>query len=105
MRAISILALVLVGLIAGILARVAMPGSEPGGLILNIVIGIVGALVGAVGAVIGCFIVANLGGPDMNDFNNLPSILVATLGAIILLVMYRPITRRSAQECRRFARG
>jgi uncharacterized membrane protein YeaQ/YmgE (transglycosylase-associated protein family) len=36
-----------------------------------------------------------LGGPNITGFN-LPSILVATLGAIILLAVYRLITRRAA---------
>jgi uncharacterized membrane protein YeaQ/YmgE (transglycosylase-associated protein family) len=85
----GILTWILVGLIAGILAKIAMPGPDPGGIILTIVIGIVGALIGG-------FVVNRLlGGPNVTGFN-LPSILVATLGAIILLAVYRLITRRAA---------
>jgi uncharacterized membrane protein YeaQ/YmgE (transglycosylase-associated protein family) len=84
----SILAWILVGLIAGILAKIAMPGPDPGGIILTIVIGIAGALTGG-------FVVSWLGGPDMTGFN-LSSILVATLGSIILLALYRLVTRRAA---------
>ena len=84
----SILAWIVVGLIAGVLAKIAMPWPDPGGIILTIVIGIVGALIGE-------FIVSRLGGPDMTGFN-LPSILVATLGSIILLALYRLVTRRAA---------
>jgi uncharacterized membrane protein YeaQ/YmgE (transglycosylase-associated protein family) len=84
---VSILAWIVVGLIAGILAKIAMPGPDPGGIILTIVIGIVGALIGG-------FIVSRLGGPDVTGFN-LPSILVATLGSIILLTLYRLATRRA----------
>ena len=84
----SILAWIVVGLIAGILAKIAMPGPDPGGIILTIVIGIVGALIGG-------FIVSRLGGPGMTGFN-LPSILVATLGSIIRLALYRLVTRRAA---------
>jgi uncharacterized membrane protein YeaQ/YmgE (transglycosylase-associated protein family) len=80
--------LILVGLIAGILARIAMPGPDPGGIIVTIVIGIVGAFVGGL-------VVYFLGGPRLTGFN-LSSILVATLGAIILLAVYRLITRRAA---------
>jgi uncharacterized membrane protein YeaQ/YmgE (transglycosylase-associated protein family) len=36
-----------------------------------------------------------LGGPDVTGLN-LPSILIATLGAIILLAIYRLATRRAA---------
>ena len=83
----GIVAWIVVGLIAGILAKTAMPGPNPGGIILTIVIGIVGALIGG-------FIVSRLGGPDVTGFN-LSSILIATLGSIILLVLYRLVTRRA----------
>lgn len=85
----GILTWILVGLIAGVLAKIAMPGPDPGGIILTIVIGIVGALIGG-------FVVNRLlGGPNVTGFN-LPSVLVATLGAIILLAVYRLITHRAA---------
>ena len=85
----GILAWILVGLIAGILAKIAMPGPDPGGVILTIVIGIVGAVIGG-------FVLNNLlGGPDVTGFN-LTSVLVATFGSIILLAVYRLITRRTA---------
>ncbi len=85
----GILAWIIVGLIAGILAKIAMPGPDPGGIIVTIVIGIVGAFIG------GFIVDSLLGGPGMTGFN-LSSILVATLGAIILLAIYRLITRRTA---------
>jgi uncharacterized membrane protein YeaQ/YmgE (transglycosylase-associated protein family) len=78
-----------VGLIAGILAKIAMPGPDPGGIILTIVIGIVGALIG------GFVVNSLLGGPGVTGIN-LSSILVATLGSIIFLAIYRLITRRAA---------
>jgi uncharacterized membrane protein YeaQ/YmgE (transglycosylase-associated protein family) len=85
----GILAWILVGLIAGILAKIAMPGPDPGGVILTIVIGIVGAVIGG-------FVLNNLlGRTDVTGFN-LTSILVATFGSIILLAVYRLITRRTA---------
>ncbi len=80
--------MIVVGLILGMLARIVMPGPDPGGIIVTIVIGIVGAFVGG-------FLVDLLGGPDVTGFN-LSSILVATLGAVILLTIYRSITRRTA---------
>lgn len=85
----AILTWILVGLIAGVLAKIAMPGPDPGGIILTIVIGIVGALIGG-------FVVNQLAGrPNVMDFS-LSSILVATLGSIILLAVYRLVTRRAA---------
>ncbi len=80
--------MIIVGLIAGILAKIAMPGPDPGGIILTIVIGIVGALIGG-------YVIELLGGPRVTGIN-LTSILVATLGSIILLAIYRLITRRAA---------
>ena len=84
----GILAWIVVGLIAGILAKIAMPGPDPGGIILTIVIGIVGALIGG-------YVIELLGGPRVTGIN-LSSILVATLGSIIFLAIYRLITRRAA---------
>ncbi len=78
----------MVGLIAGVLAKWVMPGPDPGGIIVTILIGIAGALIGG-------FVVNRLfGGPGMSGIG-LTSILVATLGAIVLLAIYRQITRRT----------
>lgn len=84
----GIVSLIIVGLIAGILAKIAMPGPDPGGILLTIVIGIVGALIGG-------YVIELLGGPRVTGIN-LSSILVATLGSIILLAIYRLITRQAA---------
>ena len=89
MKRIGIIAWIVVGLIAGILAKWAMPGPDPGGIITTILIGVVGALVGG-------FVVSGLLGNSGLSGINLTSILVATLGAIILLAVYRLITRRAA---------
>ena len=86
---VGILAWIVVGLVAGILAKIAMPGPDPGGVIVTIIVGIAGALIGG-------FVVENfLGGPGVSGIN-LTSILIATLGSIILLAVYRVITRRTA---------
>ncbi len=80
---------ILVGLVAGLLGKIAMPGPDPGGVIMTVIIGIAGAVIG------GLVINQLLGGPGVTGFN-LPSILVATLGSIILLALYRFVTRRVA---------
>jgi uncharacterized membrane protein YeaQ/YmgE (transglycosylase-associated protein family) len=77
-----------VGLIAGILAKIAMPGPDPGGMLLTIVIGIAGAVVG------GLVVNDLLGGPGVTGFN-LTSLLVATFGSVVLLAIYRLVTRRT----------
>ena len=83
---IGIISWIVVGLIAGVLGKLIMPGRDPGGFLLTIVIGMIGALVGG-------FVVQLLGGAGVTGFN-LWSILVATLGAIILLALYRVFASR-----------
>ena len=85
----EIIAWIVVGLIAGALGKLIMPGDDPGGIIVTALIGMAGALVGG-------FITHNLLGFDEGGF--IWSIVVATLGAIILLAIYRMVVgdRRSA---------
>ncbi len=68
------------------LGQAIMPGDDPGGIIVTIIIGIVGAFVGG-------FVVNLFGGAGVSGFN-IWSILVATLGAIILLAIYRLVAPR-----------
>jgi uncharacterized membrane protein YeaQ/YmgE (transglycosylase-associated protein family) len=84
----GIISWILVGLIAGLLAKWIMPGSGPGGLIITILIGMAGASIGG-------FIARLLGGTGATGFNAW-SILVATLGAIVLLSLFGLIARRTA---------
>jgi uncharacterized membrane protein YeaQ/YmgE (transglycosylase-associated protein family) len=82
----GIIAWIVVGLIAGALAKLIMPGDDPGGIIVTILLGIVGAFVGG-------FVVNLLGGAGVSGFN-IWSIVVATIGAIILLAIYRLVAGR-----------
>jgi uncharacterized membrane protein YeaQ/YmgE (transglycosylase-associated protein family) len=84
----EIISWVVVGLIAGLLARWIMPGSGPAGFVIT-------ALIGMAGASIAGFIVRLLGGAGATGFN-VWSILIATLGAIILLFVYGLMARGSA---------
>ena len=84
----GIISWIIVGLIAGALGKLVMPGDDPGGFIVTILIGMAGAIVGG-------FVVGLLGGGGATGFN-IWSILVATLGAIILLAVYRQIAGRRA---------
>ena len=77
----GILTWIVVGLIAGVLGELIMPGDDPGGFIVTIVIGIVGAFIGG-------FVFNLLGSTGVTGFN-IWSIIVATVGAIILLAIYR----------------
>ena len=78
----------MVGLIAGILAKWVMPGPDPGGMIVTILIGIVGAFIGG-------WVLTRLGLSGSPGEFGLGSILTATLGAIVLLTIYRLLTRRT----------
>jgi uncharacterized membrane protein YeaQ/YmgE (transglycosylase-associated protein family) len=82
----GILSWILFGLIAGGLAKMIMPGKDPGGCLVTILIGIVGAVIGG-------FIATALGYGGITGFN-LGSMLLAVLGAIILLLIYRMVVRR-----------
>ena len=82
----GIISWIVVGLIAGALAKLVLPGDDPGGIIVTTLIGMVGAIVG--GFVFGIF-----GGTGATGVN-VWSILVATVGAIVLLLIYRLIVGR-----------
>ncbi len=84
----GLLSWIVVGLLAGLLAKWVMPESDPGGIIVTLLVGMAGASVGG-------FIVSILGGTGATGFN-VWSILVATLGAVILLALYRLVARRTA---------
>jgi uncharacterized membrane protein YeaQ/YmgE (transglycosylase-associated protein family) len=75
-------------LIAGVLAKWAVPGAGPGGLIGDLIVGMVGALLG--GWIFNAFGSAGTSGI------NLYSIVVAFIGAVVLLLVLRAFSRRSA---------
>ena len=83
----GIISWILVGLIAGALAKLIMPGDDPGGIIVTILIGIAGAFIG--GFVFGLF-----GGGGVTGFN-IGSIIVAVVGALILLAVYRLVVNQA----------
>lgn len=78
----NIVAWIIFGLIAGGLAKFIMPGKDPGGCIVTMLIGIAGALVGG-------FLGRALFGRDAATGFDLVSLLLAVLGAVILLGLYR----------------
>jgi uncharacterized membrane protein YeaQ/YmgE (transglycosylase-associated protein family) len=80
----GILLWLLFGLIAGVIAKVLMPGDDPGGFFATILIGIVGAFLGG-------WLGSLLLDVGISGFN-VSSFLVAVVGAILLLVIYRAAT-------------
>ena len=79
----GILAWLVLGLIVGIVAKAIMPGNDPGGFIVTILLGIAGAFVGG-------FIAASLGIGSFSGFD-LGSMVIAVLGAILILFIYRKV--------------
>ncbi len=81
----SIIAWIVVGLIAGWLAEWITGRNQ--GLLTNLVVGLIGAMVGG-------FIFSTILGFRYNEGFNIPSILVATAGAVILLAIFGGIRNR-----------
>jgi uncharacterized membrane protein YeaQ/YmgE (transglycosylase-associated protein family) len=79
---------IVVGAIAGLLAKRIVPGPDPGRFVVTILLGMAGASVGG-------FVMGVLGGSGTTGFN-VWSVLVATLGAVLLLYLYGLIARRTA---------
>jgi uncharacterized membrane protein YeaQ/YmgE (transglycosylase-associated protein family) len=85
----GILSWIILGAIAGAIGKLIMPGNDPGGFIITILLGIAGALVGG-------FIASALGFGGVNGIN-IWSIVIAVLGAILLLFIYRLVMQRRAR--------
>jgi uncharacterized membrane protein YeaQ/YmgE (transglycosylase-associated protein family) len=85
----SIIAWIVLGAIAGYLAGLLVKGDEGLGVIGHIVLGIVGALVGG-------FLAGALFGSDPIDGAlDISSIVVATIGAVIVVVIASLVMGRS----------
>ena len=73
----------LIGLIVGALAKLIMPGRDGGGIIATMLLGMGGALVGGwIGRLLGMYAQGEGAG-----------FIMSTLGAILLLAIYRLFTR------------
>jgi uncharacterized membrane protein YeaQ/YmgE (transglycosylase-associated protein family) len=82
----GILSWIFLGLIAGALAKFIMPGKDPGGIFVTILIGIAG---GILGGYLGTFV--GLG--QIASFD-LGGIFIATVGSILLLIIYRVVRKK-----------
>jgi uncharacterized membrane protein YeaQ/YmgE (transglycosylase-associated protein family) len=77
---------IVVGIIAGFLGRMVVKGEGPGGILGDLIIGVAGAIIGGW--------LFNLFGHVGATGINIPSIIVAFIGAVILLLILRAITGR-----------
>ncbi len=81
----NIIGWIVFGIVAGAIARLLVPGRQSIGLIMTMVVGILGSFLGG-------FVASLLsGGPMFQDSGWIGSIL----GAIVLLLVFVGVTRRS----------
>ena len=81
----NLLWIAFIGLIVGALAKLIMPGNDPGGILVTMLLGIAGAFV------------ANFLGNAMGWYggDQTAGIIGSTLGAVLLLAIYRMFRGRS----------
>jgi uncharacterized membrane protein YeaQ/YmgE (transglycosylase-associated protein family) len=82
----GIIGWIIFGLIVGIVAKFLMPGRDPGGFVVTALLGIVGALLGGyLGRAMGWYREGEAAG-----------FIVAVIGAILVLALYRLFVGRRA---------
>ena len=86
----GILTWIVLGLVVGALAKFIMPGKDPGGIVVTMLLGIAGAFVGG-------FLGSMFGLGDVSGVN-VGSIVLATLGALLLLFLYRQFRLGSGDD-------
>lgn len=84
----SIVWTLLVGLVVGALAKFFMPGKDGGGFIVTILLGIVGSGVAwLLGTMLGWY-----------EEGETPGLIASTIGAIVVLIVYRLFFRKKAPD-------
>ncbi len=76
---------IFIGLIIGFVAKLITPGKEPAGFLITVIIGIAGSVLAYyLGTFLGWY-----------QDNQTPGFIASVIGAVILLVIYHAIFRRS----------
>jgi len=83
-RNMGLIATIIVGLIAGLLASWLMKAKT--GVLTDLILGVIGSIVGG-------WVSSLITGVNMVSGVNLTSILVALLGAIVVIAIYRAVRR------------
>lgn len=89
----GILGWIVLGLLAGAIAKAIMPGDDPGGIIVTMLIGIVGAIIGGL-------IASALNIGELGTFFDIGTWIIAILGALLLLGIYRMVVGNRAGPSR-----
>lgn len=76
-----------IGLIVGLVAKLLMPGKDPGGFIITAIIGIAGSLLAT-------WVGQNLFGWYREG--ETAGFIASVIGAIVLLILYRLVKRKTA---------
>ncbi|HEX9003802.1 MAG TPA: GlsB/YeaQ/YmgE family stress response membrane protein [Blastocatellia bacterium] len=76
---------VIIGVVIGFVARFVLPGKDPMGLIMTAILGIAGSFVGTF-----------LGRMLFGRSSYSAGFIMSVIGAVILLLLYRMIAKRSA---------
>ncbi|KAA5832529.1 GlsB/YeaQ/YmgE family stress response membrane protein [Saccharopolyspora hirsuta] len=85
----GIIGWIVLGLIVGALAKAIMPGKDGGGILVTMLLGVVGAFVGGL---IGNWIF----GVGIDRFWSLSTWILAVVGSLIVLGVYRAIIGRKS---------
>ena len=88
----GILLWIIFGALVGWIASIIMRTDEDQGAVMNIIVGIVGAFIGG-------GLSSLLGGPEVSGFN-LGSIIIATIGAIVLIFFVQMFTGNRSRSIR-----
>ncbi len=95
---IAIIGWIVFGLIAGLIAKAIMPGRDPARVIITILLGIVGSVVGGfIGQALFGYGRATNDANDLTRPGFLMSLVLAVIGAIVLLAIYRFIKGRTSR--------
>ena len=86
----SWIAFIILGLIAGVIAKLILPGRQGGGWIATLILGVIGALLGG-------WIARTVFSIDYEGFFDLTSWIIAILGALVVLVIWGFVTKRSSR--------